>query len=101
MTKQTTETFQFIDLFAGIGGIRIAFEDQGNVCVMTSEIDKWARETYNAYFRDSDKHIFNEDITQMDLADVPDHDILTGGFPCQPFSLAGVEIGRASCRERV
>jgi len=99
MTKQTTETFQFIDLFAGIGGIRIAFEDQGNVCVMTSEIDKWARETYNAYFRDSDKHIFNEDITQMDLADVPDHDILTGGFPCQPFSLAGVakknSLGRA------
>lgn len=99
MTKQTADTFQFIDLFAGIGGIRIAFEGQGNVCVMTSEIDKWARETYKSYFNDSDEHIFNEDITQMDAADVPDHDILTGGFPCQPFSLAGVSkknsLGRA------
>lgn len=99
MTSKQNERFKFIDLFAGIGGIRIAFDRQQYDCVMTSEIDKWARETYRAYFNDPDGHMFNEDITSIKPEDVPDHDVLTGGFPCQPFSLAGVakknSLGRA------
>lgn len=99
MTKQSGEALRFIDLFAGIGGIRIAFEEQGNVCVMSCEVDKWARMTYEAYFQDPDEHFFPKDITELDTEEVPDHDILTGGFPCQPFSLAGVSkknsLGRA------
>lgn len=100
MTKQRSNRFRFIDLFAGIGGIRLAFEEAGAVCVMTSEIDRWARKTYETYFEDQGKeHFFNEDITQIEPADIPDHDILAGGFPCQPFSLAGVSkknsLGRA------
>lgn len=100
MTKQRSDRFRFIDLFAGIGGIRLALEEAGAVCVMTSEIDRWARKTYETYFNDQGRdHFFNEDITQIDPADIPDHDILAGGFPCQPFSLAGVSkknsLGRA------
>lgn len=83
--------FDFIDLFAGIGGIRIAFEQQGGRCVMTSEIDRFARQTYETYFKvEQDEHFFNTDITALLPANVPDHDILLGGFPCQPFSIAGV-----------
>ncbi|QDG52096.1 DNA (cytosine-5-)-methyltransferase [Persicimonas caeni] len=90
MGNNESHSFDFIDLFAGIGGIRIALEKAGGHCVMTSEIDKWARKTYQAYFNDGDDHLFNEDITAIEPAEVPDHDVLAGGFPCQPFSLAGV-----------
>ncbi|TXD37959.1 DNA (cytosine-5-)-methyltransferase [Lujinxingia vulgaris] len=92
------KSFRFIDLFAGIGGIRIAFERQGGRCVMTSEIDKFARQTYQAYFNDED-HFFNEDITAIAPDDIPDHDMLLGGFPCQPFSLAGVSKKNSLGRE--
>lgn len=82
--------FRFADLFAGIGGMRIAFEKQGGKCVFTSEWDDYAKKTYMANFPDVENHIFVGDITRVDERDVPDHDVLLAGFPCQPFSIAGV-----------
>lgn len=82
--------FTFIDLFAGIGGMRTAFEKQGGRCVFTSEWDAYARKTYAANFHDGPNHVFAGDITQVHEKDVPDHDVLLAGFPCQPFSIAGV-----------
>lgn len=82
--------FTFIDLFAGIGGIRTPFEKLGGRCVFTSEWDQYARKTYVANFHDGPDHVFAGDITQVHEDDVPDHDVLLGGFPCQPFSIAGV-----------
>jgi len=88
--------FTFIDLFAGIGGTRLAFEAAGGGCVFSSEWDKFARLTYSANFRDFPKG----DITQPEIkAQIPDHDILVGGFPCQPFSLAGVSKKNSLGRE--
>jgi DNA (cytosine-5)-methyltransferase 1 len=78
--------FRFIDLFAGIGGIRMAFQNVGAECVFSSEWDKFARKTYERNFGE----VPFGDITQVDTKDIPDHDILLGGFPCQPFSIAGV-----------
>lgn len=88
---------KIIDLFAGIGGIRLGVEQAfGSVdCVFTSEIDKYAITTYKANFKDS--HIFG-DIKQIDENDVPDHDILLAGFPCQPFSQAGLKKGFTDTR---
>jgi DNA (cytosine-5)-methyltransferase 1 len=80
--------FDFIDLFAGIGGIRKAFEQIGGRCVFTSEWDTYAQKTYAENFRDG--HPIAGDITQVQAADIPDHDVLLAGFPCQPFSIAGV-----------
>ncbi len=80
--------FKMIDLFAGIGGIRTAFEAQGGECVFGSEWDKWAQITYRANYPD-DKHELVGDIRE-NLSEVPAHDVLLAGFPCQPFSLAGV-----------
>lgn len=80
--------FDFVDLFAGIGGIRLAFEKVGGRCVFTSEWDSYAQKTYAENFRDG--HPIAGDITQIDAADIPDHDLLLAGFPCQPFSIAGV-----------
>jgi DNA (cytosine-5)-methyltransferase 1 len=80
--------FTMIDLFAGIGGIRTAFEAQGGKCVFSSEWDKWARITYQANFP-KDEHELVGDIRE-NLSEVPPHDVLLAGFPCQPFSLAGV-----------
>lgn len=82
--------FTFIDLFAGIGGIRLAFEKHGGRCVFTSEWDPYARKTYSANFHDDPGHIFADDITKVHVDDIPDHDVLLAGFPCQPFSIAGV-----------
>jgi DNA-methyltransferase (dcm) len=82
--------FTFIDLFAGIGGIRLAFEKHGGRCVFTSEWDPYARKTYSANFHDGPDHIFADDITKVHVDDIPDHDVLLAGFPCQPFSIAGV-----------
>lgn len=80
--------FTFIDLFAGIGGIRKGFEAHGGRCLWTSEWDKYSVQTYKANFPDC--HEIKGDITKVDAAEIPDHDVLLGGFPCQPFSLAGV-----------
>lgn len=76
----------FIDLFAGIGGGRIGFETTGARCVFSSEWDKFAQKTYASNFGE----VPEGDITQIRSADIPNHDILLAGFPCQPFSLAGV-----------
>lgn len=82
--------FSFIDLFAGIGGMRKAFEAHGGRCVFTSEWDSYAQKTYAANFPAHEGHLFAGDITKVDENDVPDHDVLLAGFPCQPFSIAGV-----------
>ncbi|AUX71594.1 DNA cytosine methyltransferase [Erwinia pyrifoliae] len=108
--------FRFIDLFAGIGGIRKGFEEIGGQCVFTSEWNKDAVRTYKAnWYNDEEVHRFNFDIREVTLSDrpevreddayrnidkeIPDHDVLLAGFPCQPFSLAGVSkknsLGRA------
>lgn len=79
-------SFTFIDLFAGIGGFRIAFQKQGGKCVFTSEWNKYAKRTYEANFGE----VPFGDITKIDEKSIPHHDILLGGFPCQPFSIAGV-----------
>lgn len=80
------EKFTFIDLFAGIGGMRIAFERAGGCCVYSSEWNKYSQQTYFANFGEQPEG----DITQVAAASIPDHDILVAGFPCQPFSIAGV-----------
>jgi DNA (cytosine-5)-methyltransferase 1 len=80
--------FTFIDLFAGIGGIRIGFESIGGKCVFTSEWNEWAKKNYQANFGEEDHFI--GDIVPFPAEDVPDHDVLLAGFPCQPFSIAGV-----------
>lgn len=80
--------FDFIDLFAGIGGLRLPFEEVGGRCVFTSEWDNYAQKTYAENFPNG--HYIAGDITKIDAADIPDHDVLLAGFPCQPFSIAGV-----------
>ena len=88
--------FTFIDLFAGIGGMRIAYENVGGKCVYSSEWNKYSQQTYQANF----KEIPDGDITKVNASNIPDHDILLAGFPCQPFSIAGVSkknsLGRAT-----
>ena len=81
--------FKFIDLFAGIGGMRIPFEELGGKCVFSSEIDKFAQQTYQANFGE----IPQGDITKIDARDIPKHDLLLAGFPCQAFSHAGLKKG--------
>lgn len=91
--------FRFIDLFAGIGGLRMGFEETGGQCVFTSEWNKYARETYAANFDMDEDHPFAGDIQQVDATQIPSHELLLAGFPCQPFSIAGVSkknaLGRA------
>ncbi len=87
--------FRFIDLFAGIGGLRVGFENIGGKCVFTSEWDKYAAETYRKNFPEDGEHVFAGDIREYTrddaaLAQIPAHDVLLAGFPCQPFSIAGV-----------
>ncbi|MTD25556.1 DNA cytosine methyltransferase [Erwinia sorbitola] len=108
--------FRFIDLFAGIGGIRSGFEAIGGQCVFTSEWNKHAVRTYKAnWYCDEEQHRFNQDIRDITLSgdaqvgeeqayqhirqQVPDHDVLLAGFPCQPFSLAGVSKKNALGRK--
>jgi len=81
-------TFRFIDLFAGIGGMRRGFESVGGECVFTSEWDPYAQQTYRANFGEA--HPIAGDITKVPSELIPQHDVLLAGFPCQPFSLAGV-----------
>jgi DNA (cytosine-5)-methyltransferase 1 len=83
--------FTFIELFAGIGGFRLAFQNVGGTCLFASEWDKYAAQTYEANFGQPPKG----DITKIPTAEIPDHDILTAGFPCQPFSIAGVTKNNA------
>jgi DNA (cytosine-5)-methyltransferase 1 len=89
MTKISKGDFDFIDLFAGIGGMRIAFESVGGNCVFTSEWDSFSQKTYYANFGEMP----NGDITQISSESVPDFDVLVAGFPCQPFSSIGKRQG--------
>ena len=88
--------FTFIDLFAGIGGMRIAFENNGGDCVYSNEWNKYSQQTYFANFGEQP----DGDITKVDARIIPNHDVLVAGFPCQPFSIAGVSkkqsLGRAT-----
>lgn len=90
------EGYRFIDLFAGIGGMRIAYERAGAHCVYSNEWNKYSQQTYYANFGVQP----DGDITKVDADSIPDHDILVAGFPCQPFSIAGVSkkqsLGRAT-----
>jgi len=81
--------FKFIDLFAGIGGIRMPFQNLGGECVFSSEIDKFATQTYEANYGDKP----SGDITKIEANTIPDFDILLAGFPCQAFSIAGKREG--------
>ncbi len=87
--KDTLNPYKFIDLFAGIGGFRIALELAGGKCIFSSEIDKAAQQTYQNNFGKKP----HGDITQIEAHDIPNHDILIGGFPCQAFSIAGKRQG--------
>lgn len=87
-SSQAIGRFNFIDLFAGIGGIRRGFDAIGGHCVFTSEWNKFAQQTYAANFRDN--HPPHGDITTIGTDEIPEHDVLLAGFPCQPFSIAGV-----------
>lgn len=83
--------FKFIDLFAGIGGIRLAYQNLGGKCVFSSEWNDFAKKTYEVNFGE----VPFGDITQISEESIPDHDILLAGFPCQPFSIAGVSKKKA------
>lgn len=95
--RKQNASFTFIDLFAGIGGLRMGFEAAGGQCIFTSEWNRFSQKTYRANF--PDQHSIVGDITRIDAAMIPRHDVLLAGFPCQPFSLAGVSkknaLGRA------
>src|SRR5436305_11639274 len=90
--RRKPATFRFIDLFAGIGGMRLGFEAIGGQCVFTSEWDKWSQQTYRRNFPDDEQHVFAGDVRPYGANPerIPDFDVLLAGFPCQPFSLAGV-----------
>lgn len=94
--KKPDADFTFIDLFAGIGGMRIAYQNAGGRCVYSNEWNKYSQQTYFANFGEQP----DGDITKVDASAIPDHDILVAGFPCQPFSIAGVSkknsLGRAT-----
>lgn len=92
--KPDKTSFTFIDLFSGIGGIRMPFQELGGDCVFSSEWDKYAQKTYYLNFGDLPKG----DIKLIMPSDIPDFDILLGGFPCQPFSQAGLKKGFADTR---
>ena len=89
--KKTRHGFRTIDLFAGVGGIRIGFENAGFKTVFANDFEPQCKETYDLNFKDS--KLVVEDIRRIDIDDLPDFDFLLGGFPCQPFSIAGYRQG--------
>ena len=93
--------FTFIDLFAGIGGMRLGFESAGGECVLTSEIDSKAMQTYQLNYRDETSHRYFGDIVNIKNKDIPNHDVLVAGFPCQPYSIAGLRKGLADERGKI
>jgi DNA (cytosine-5)-methyltransferase 1 len=84
--EELSVLFRFVDLFAGIGGFRLALERLGGKCVFSSDVDKYAQRTYKHWFGETP----HGDIRKIKPSEIPDHDLLAGGFPCQPFSIAGV-----------
>ena len=86
---KNNQNFNFIDLFAGIGGIRLGFESLGGKCIFSSELDKFAQMSYEANFGEKPAG----DITLINEKDIPNFDVLLAGFPCQPFSNAGLKMG--------
>ena len=92
--KSKAKKLTFIDLFAGIGGIRIGFERAGAECVFSSEWDEYSQKTYEANFGEKPEG----DITKIQSSEIPEHDILTGGFPCQAFSIIGSRMGFADTK---
>ena len=104
--KTKRSKYKFIDLFAGIGGFHLAFHNAGAKCVFVSEWDVHARKTYEhnfkklqpELFKDKNNKLFAGDITKVNAEEIPDFDILTGGFPCQPFSQAGFKKGFSDTR---
>lgn len=92
--SRTKTSFTFIDLFAGIGGIRLAFQSNGGKCVFSSEWDKFAQKTYATNFGE----LPHGDITKIPVDQIPQHDVLLGGFPCQSFSQAGLKKGFTDTR---
>lgn len=95
-SKQALPMFTFIDLFAGIGGLRLGLDEAGGKCVFSCEIDRYAQKTYQAWFGETPE----SDVTHFSSGEgIPQHDLLAAGFPCQPFSIAGVSkknsLGRA------
>jgi len=89
MKKTASKKFKFIDLFAGVGGIRLPFQELSGECVFGSEVDKFAIKTYNAFYGDTP----HGDIQKIATSEIPDFDVLLAGFPCQPFSQAGHKQG--------
>ena len=87
--NKTLKDYKFIDLFAGLGGFRLALESLGAKCVYSSEWDKFAQEVYRQNFHETP----DGDITKVDENAIPNHDILCAGFPCQPFSISGKQKG--------
>ena len=87
----TNKTFSFIDLFAGIGGFRTAIDNLGGECLFSNDIDKYAQQTYLANYGSAGYRF--GDIQTIPAEEIPSHDLLVGGFPCQPFSNAGLKIG--------
>jgi DNA (cytosine-5)-methyltransferase 1 len=87
--------FTFVDAFAGIGGMRLGLEKLGGRCVWSSEWDRWAQKTYFAWFSETPAG----DIRKVDLSSIPNHDVLAAGFPCQPFSIAGVSKKKSLGRQ--
>ncbi len=95
--------YKFIDLFAGIGGFHYALHKLGQECVFAAEFNEFARKTYSENFKSISPHLFDKngsptklfawDITQFPVNEIPDHDLLCAGFPCQPFSQAGYKLG--------
>ena len=87
--EKTLNSYTFIDLFAGIGGFRLALESLGASCVYSNEWDKHAQQVYKENFGDTPEG----DITKVDETIIPNHDILCAGFPCQAFSISGKQRG--------
>jgi DNA (cytosine-5)-methyltransferase 1 len=89
MAKSQLSGFKFIDLFAGVGGMRLGFEEAGGTCVFSSEWDKYSQKTYAANFCE----VPHGDITQIHESEIPKFDVMLAGFPCQPFSSIGKRQG--------
>lgn len=93
--REDSHDFTFVDLFAGIGGFRLGLERVGGRCLFTCEWDKYSQKTYARWFGDTP----HGDIRELDIASIPDHDVMAAGFPCQPFSIAGVSKKKSLGRE--